>query len=100
MHGVKLQEVLSGLERERLKHWRYTCTFVAFLNYNLLLSFIFMFFLSTWGVKSQKCVQIKTCYVCMSSSFVGRSGSPGSGGVERGKGYKQTAALAMWWNHA
>ena len=30
--GVKLQEVLSGLEKERLKHWRYTCTFVAFLN--------------------------------------------------------------------
>ena len=30
--GVKLQEVLSGLERERLKQWRYTCTFVAFLN--------------------------------------------------------------------
>ena len=41
--GVKLQEVLSGLERERLKHWRYTCTFVAFLN-------IIFVFLSTWGV--------------------------------------------------
>ena len=41
--GVKLQEVLSGLERERLKHWRYTCTFVAFLNIT--------FFLSTCGVR-------------------------------------------------
>ena len=37
--GVKLQEVLSGLEG-RLKHWTYTCTFVAF-HYE--------FFLSTWG---------------------------------------------------
>ena len=37
--GVKLQEVLSGLERERLKHWRYTCTFVAFLNITLFLFF-------------------------------------------------------------
>ena len=43
--GVKLQEVLSGLEKERLKHWRYMCTFVAFLNYTIL-----FFFLSTWGV--------------------------------------------------
>ena len=70
--GVKLQEVLSGLERERLKHWRYTYTFVAFLNYHLLLYYFFAFhlgcnhlwcnfffffflfflssFLSTWGV--------------------------------------------------
>ena len=30
--GVNLQEDLSDLERERLKHWRYTCIFVAFLN--------------------------------------------------------------------
>ena len=42
-YGVKLQEDLSGLERERLKHLRYTCTFVAFLN-------SIMFFLSTCGV--------------------------------------------------
>ena len=35
----------------------------------------------------------------MSSSLVGSSSS-GSGGVERGKGYEQTEALAMWWNHA
>ena len=28
---VKLQEVLSGLKK-KLKHWTYTCTFVAFLN--------------------------------------------------------------------
>ena len=34
----------------------------------------------------------------MSSSLVGSSSS-GSGGAERGKGYEQTAALAMWWNH-
>ena len=55
--GVKLQEVLSGLERERLKHWRYTCTFVAFLNYHLLLSFITLFFfLSTWGVIMASCI--------------------------------------------
>ena len=46
----------------------------------------------------QKCVQIKTCYAYMSSSLVGSSSS--GGGVERGKGYEQTAALAMWWNHA
>ena len=46
--GVKLQEVLSGLEKERLKHWRYTCTFVAFLNITIL--YFFFFFLSTWGV--------------------------------------------------
>ena len=36
--GVKLQEVLSGLEKERLKHWKYMCTFVAFLNINFFLS--------------------------------------------------------------
>ena len=55
--GVKLQEVLSGLEKERLKHWRYTCTFVAFLNITILYYTIlyytllyFFFFLSTWGV--------------------------------------------------
>ena len=35
----------------------------------------------------------------MSSSLVGSSSSD-SGGVERGKGYEQAAALAMWWNHA
>ena len=43
--GVKLQEVLSGLEKERLKHWRYTCTFVAFLNITILFFFSF-----TWSV--------------------------------------------------
>ena len=61
--GVKLQEVLSGLEKERLKHWRYTCTFVAFLN-------IIFVFLSTWGViwwfKYLQCnsaiVQARTCW--------------------------------------
>ena len=37
--GVKHQEVLSGLEKERLKHWRYTCTFVAFLNITILYFF-------------------------------------------------------------
>jgi len=42
--GVKLQEVLSGLEREKLNHWR--CTFMAFLNIH---SFIHYFiFFSTW----------------------------------------------------
>ena len=45
--GVKLQEVLSGLEREGLKHWRYTYTFVAFLNIHY---YCYFFFLSTWGV--------------------------------------------------
>ena len=39
--GVKFQEDLSGLERERLKHWRYTCTFVTFLNITLLYFFSF-----------------------------------------------------------
>ena len=49
--GVKLQEVLSGLDKERLKHWRYTCTFVAFLNitffffsFHLGCNFFFFFF--------------------------------------------------------
>ena len=27
---VSLLSILSGLEKERLKHWTYTCTFVAF----------------------------------------------------------------------
>ena len=36
--GVKLQ-ALSGLEK-RLKHWTYTCTFVAFLNITLFFSSI------------------------------------------------------------
>ena len=46
--GVKLQEVLSGFEKERLKHWKYTCTFVAFLNIH---SFIHYFiFFATWDV--------------------------------------------------
>ena len=40
--GVKLQEVLSGLKKERLKYWRYTRTSVAFLN--------IIFLLSSWGV--------------------------------------------------
>ena len=44
--GVKLLVVLSGLEKERLKHWKYTCTFVAFLN----ITIITLFFLSTCGV--------------------------------------------------
>jgi len=39
--GVKLQEVLSGLEKERLKHWKYTCIFVAFLNITILYFFFF-----------------------------------------------------------
>jgi len=39
--GVKLQEVLSGLERERKKHWRYTCTFVAFPNIHYFTFFFF-----------------------------------------------------------
>ena len=44
--GVKLQEVLSGLEKERLKHWRYMCTFVAFLNITILYyTFFFSFHL-------------------------------------------------------
>ena len=43
--GVKLQEVLSGLEKERLKHWRYTCTFVAFLNITILYIYFFSFHL-------------------------------------------------------
>ena len=33
----------------------------------------------------------------MSSSWVASSSS-GSGGVERGEGYKQAAALALWWD--
>ena len=41
--GVKLQEVLSGLERERLKHWRYTCTFVDFLNIHSFHSLVYFF---------------------------------------------------------
>ena len=35
----------------------------------------------------------------MSSSLVASSSS-GSRGVERGKGYEQAAALAMWQGHA
>ena len=36
----------------------------------------------------------------MSSSLVGIVHLEASGGVERGKGYKQTTALAMWWIQA
>ena len=43
--GVKLQEVLSGLEIERLKHWRYAYTFVAFLNIYSFIIIIFSFYL-------------------------------------------------------
>ena len=42
--GVKLQEVLSGLEKERLKHWKYTCTFVAFLNIAIITLLLMFFF--------------------------------------------------------
>ena len=35
----------------------------------------------------------------MSSSLVASS-SFGSEDVERGKGYEQAAALALWWGHA
>ena len=59
--GVKLQEVLSGLEKERLKHWRYMCTFVAFLNITIL----FFFFLSTWGVKSLRLLVGLTAKLCI-----------------------------------
>ena len=41
--GVKLQEVLSGLEKKKAKK---VCTFVAFLNIHLL----HFFSISTWGV--------------------------------------------------
>ena len=44
--GVKLQEVLSGLERERLKHWRYTCTLWLF---STLLYYYFSFHLGCNG---------------------------------------------------
>ena len=44
--GVKLQEVLSGLEKKKLKHWTYTCTFVAFLN----ITFITLLFFFPLGV--------------------------------------------------
>ena len=40
--GVKLQEVLSGLEKERLKHYTYTCTFVAFLNITFITLLFFI----------------------------------------------------------
>ena len=40
--GVKLQEVLLGLEKERLIHWTYTCTFVATFVFST-----FIFCLST-----------------------------------------------------
>ena len=49
--GVKLQEILSGLEKERLKLWRYTCTFVAFLNITILYFFLSTWGVTTWGVK-------------------------------------------------
>ena len=49
--GVKLQEILSGLEKERLKPWRYTCNFVAFLNIS--------FFLSSVHVPNSKNANVK-----------------------------------------
>ena len=61
--GVKLQEVLSGLEKESLKHWKYTCTFVAFLN-------IHFFFLSAWGVMSLGPVVSSVLDLCMECDIV------------------------------
>ena len=54
----------------------------------------------TVGVKKCVCVFFFVWGGRMSSSLVGIVHLEASGGVERGKGYKQTTALAMWWIQA